>query len=72
MTRCICSTAYVFRQLVKARLAYPVSKSATVEYLKNHFDEDVNLSRIYRYMDKLYNTQQEEVQRISVQHIFYT
>ena len=43
MTRCICSTAYVFRQLVKARLAYPVSKSATVEYLKNHFDEDVSL-----------------------------
>ena len=32
----------VFRQLVKARLAYPVSKSATVEYLKNHFDEDVS------------------------------
>ena len=29
----------VFRKLVKARLAYPTSKAATVEYLKNHFDE---------------------------------
>lgn len=27
----------VFRQLVKARLSYPASKAATVEYLKNHF-----------------------------------
>ena len=27
----------VFRRLVKARLSYPASKSATVEYLKNHF-----------------------------------
>ena len=33
-----------FRQLVKARLAYPASKAATAEYLKNHFDEDVSLS----------------------------
>ncbi|MDD7304200.1 MAG: transposase, partial [Prevotellaceae bacterium] len=32
----------VFRKLVKARLSYPTSKAATVEYLKNHFDEDVN------------------------------
>lgn len=48
----------IFRQLVKARLSYPASKAATVEYLKNHFDEDVDLSRIYRYLDKLatYNT----------------
>ena len=38
----------VFRKLVKARLAYPTSKAATVEYLKNHFDEDVDLSKIYR------------------------
>ena len=68
MTRCICSTAYVFRQLVKARLAYPVSKSATVEYLKNHFDEDVSLSKIYRYLDKLSDNQHEIVQGISVMH----
>ncbi len=40
----------VFRKLVKARLAYPTSKAATVEYLKNHFDEDVDLSKIYRYL----------------------
>lgn len=56
------------RQLVVARLCQPLSKLATVDYLKRHFDEDVNLSKIYRYLDKLYNSQQELVQQISVKH----
>jgi len=56
------------RQLVISRLGHPLSKSASVEYLKSHFNEDVNLNKIYRYMDKLYNGQQEEIQRISVEH----
>lgn len=60
----------ILRQLVVARMCQPMSKMATVEYLKSHFDEDVNLSKIYRYLDKLYNTQQEQVQRISVEHTF--
>jgi len=58
----------IFRKLVQSRLSYPSSKSATVEYLKNHFDEDVNLSRIYRYLDKLNHTQQDKIQDISVVH----
>ena len=57
-----------FRQLVKARLAYPASKAATAGYLKNHFDEDVSLSKIYRYLDKLSDNQHETVQDISVLH----
>lgn len=58
----------IFRQLVIARLSQPMSKAATVEYLKSHFDEDVQLHRIYRYLDKLYNTQQKKIQQISVEH----
>ena len=58
----------MFRKLVKARLSYPASKTGTVEYLKNHFDDDVNLSRIYRYLDKLSGRQHEVVQDISVRH----
>jgi transposase len=58
----------VFRHLVKARLSYPASKAATVEYLKNYFDEDVNLSRIYRYLDRLNDSQRHIVQDISVHH----
>lgn len=58
----------IFRKLVKARLSYPASKSATAEYLKNHFDEDVSLSKIYRYLDKLSDSQHRIVQDISVRH----
>ena len=59
---------YILRQLVISRLTQPMSKSATIEYLKAHFDEDLHLDKIYRYMDKLYNTQQESIQKISVEH----
>lgn len=58
----------IFRKLVKARLSYPASKAATVEYLKNHFDDDVSLSKIYRYLDKLSESQHNTVQDISVEH----
>ena len=37
----------VFKKLVIARLSFPSSKAATVEYLKNHFDEDVDLSKMH-------------------------
>src|SRR5690606_5334360 len=58
----------ILRHLVTARLSQPMSKAATVEYLKSHFDQDVKLHNIYRYLDKLYNTQQEKIQEISVVH----
>lgn len=58
----------VLRHLVIARLSQPRSKLATVEYLKSYYDEDVNLDKIYNYMDKLYDTQQGLVQRVSVEH----
>lgn len=58
------------RQLVVARLCQPMSKMTTVEYLKSHFDEDVPLNKTYRYLDKLYNTQQELAPMISVYHTF--
>lgn len=58
----------ILRHLAIARVSQPRSKLATVEYLKSYYDEDVDLGRIYRYMDKLYKTQKEQVQQISVEH----
>lgn len=58
----------ILRHLAIARVCQPMSKVATVEYLKSYFDEDVQLHNIYRYMDRLYNTQQEKIQKISVSH----
>lgn len=58
----------VFRKLVLSRLSFPASKAATVEYLKNYYDEDIDLSKIYRYLDKLNDRHKETVQEISVRH----
>lgn len=58
----------ILRHLVIARICQPMSKAATVDYLKSYFDEDVELVKIYRYMDKLYSSQKELVQEISVAH----
>jgi hypothetical protein len=58
----------ILRHLVIARVSKPMSKLATAEYLKSHCDLDADLNHIYRYMDKLYNTQMEPAQQISVAH----
>ena len=58
----------IFRSLVIARLSFPSSKRATVEYLKSYFDEDYDLHKIYRYLDSLNDTKREEIQAISVRH----
>ena len=58
----------VFRKLVQSRLSFPASKSATVEYLKNYYDEDLDLSKIYRYLDKLNDRHKHQIQDISVHH----
>ncbi len=58
----------VFRHLVISRISQPSSKAGTVDYLKSYFDKDVELHKIYRYLDKLHGSQQELVQQISVEH----
>ena len=58
----------ILKHLVIARISQPSSKLATQEYLKSYYDEDVDLSNIYRYMDKLYDTRMEEAHKISIEH----
>ena len=58
----------ILKQLVISRLCQPSSKAGTVDYLKSHFDEDVKLHKIYRYLYHLHNTLQEKIQQISVEH----
>jgi transposase len=58
----------ILKHLVIARLCQPSSKAGTVDYLKSYFDEDVELHKIYRYLDRLHNTLQEKIQQISVTH----
>ena len=56
----------ILRHLVIASVSQPASELAIVAYLKSYYDEDI--CAIYRCMDKLYNTQREIVQQISVKH----
>ena len=52
----------ILKHLVISRICQPRSKVATVDYLKSYFDEDIELHKIYRYLDKLHDGQKEIVQ----------
>jgi len=58
----------IFKQLVIFRIAYPKSKLKTVEYIKRFTKINWNEDKIYRYLDKLYYHQKEQIQQISYQH----
>jgi len=58
----------IFRALVISRICQPLSKLATINYLKSHFDEDAEQHKIYRYLDKLQDSQKDTIQKISVEH----
>ena len=58
----------ILKHLVVSRICQPRSKLATVDYLKSYFDEDIELHKIYRYLDKLSDTQKDKIQQISVSH----
>ena len=58
----------ILRDLVVARICEPASKRSTLEYLKDYFDEDYTLNKVYYYLDKLGSKQKNTVRRISVEH----
>ncbi len=58
----------IFKQLVLYRLVYPSSKLKTTEYLYRYQQIDWDENKVYRYLDKLFNTQKELVQQISYAH----
>jgi transposase len=58
----------LFKDLVLYRLVYPKSKLKTTEYLYRFAHKTYSEDDVYRYMDKLYNTQKEQVQQISYNH----
>ncbi|MHB9012987.1 MAG: IS1634 family transposase [Ignavibacteriaceae bacterium] len=58
----------LFRHLVITRLVYPVSKLKTVDYLYKYKGIDVNIDKVYRYLDRLHHNQLTLVQQISYRH----
>jgi transposase len=58
----------LFRHLVIARLAFPLSKLKTIDYLFRYQGVSLNIDSIYRFMDKLNDTLKYQVEQISYQH----
>lgn len=56
------------RQLVVSRVCQPMSKLATVDYLRRYCGHDVDINKLYRYMDKLDESMRDKVQQVSVEH----
>jgi len=58
----------IFKDLVLARLCNPSSKLKTSDYLLKYKEKDIPVQKIYRYLDKLYSNQKENIQQISYNH----
>jgi transposase len=58
----------LFRHLVIARLAFPLSKLKTIEYLYRFEGVMLNIDTIYRFLDKLNSQLKEQVEQIAFTH----
>jgi transposase len=58
----------LFRHLVMARLAFPLSKLKTVDYLYRFQGVRLEISNIYRFLDKLNDSLKEQVEQICFRH----
>lgn len=58
----------LFRHLVVCRLAFPLSKLKTVDYLYRYQGININIDSVYRFLDKLHNLLQKKVEQIAFEH----
>lgn len=58
----------LFRHLVVARIAFPLSKLRTSEYLKRYTGIDYPVDKIYRFLDKVSDTYKEKIEEITFQY----
>ena len=60
----------LFRHLVIARLAFPLSKLKTTEYLYRYQGITLEADTIYRFMDKLNSKLKQKVEQIAYKHTY--
>ncbi len=58
----------LFRHLVIARLAFPLSKLKTIEYLYRYQGVLLDIDAIYRFLDKLNNQLKQQAEQIAFAH----
>lgn len=57
-----------FRHLVISRLAFPLSKLKTIDYLQRYQGLHLNIDSIYRFLDKLSGKLKNQVENITFTH----
>lgn len=58
----------LFKHLVVARLAYPLSKLKTIEYLYRYQGISLDINTVYRFLDKLNEKLKTTVEQIAFDH----
>lgn len=58
----------LFRHLVISRLAFPLSKLKTIDYLYRYQGVTLNINTVYRFLDKLNRELKQQVEQIAYQH----
>jgi transposase len=58
----------LFRHLVIARLAFPLSKLKTIEYLYRYQGTSLDIDAVYRFLDKLNDKLKPQVEKIGFAH----
>ncbi len=58
----------LFRHLVIARLAFPLSKLKTIDYLYRFQGVTLAIYTVYRFLDKLNNNLKDQVEQIAFRH----
>jgi hypothetical protein len=58
----------LFRHIVLARLVYPVSKLKTTEYLAENHCINVDVSTVYRFLDRFHKQYKDKVELIVYEH----
>jgi transposase len=61
-------TEELFRHLVISRLAFPLSKLKTIDYLYRFQGINLEISSVYRFLDKLNDKLKDQVEQISFKH----
>ena len=58
----------LFRHLIISRLAFPLSKLKTVEYIYRYQGIHLSIDKVYRFLDKLNNKLKDKVEQIAFAH----
>lgn len=58
----------LFRHLVISRLAYPGSKLKTVDYLRRYQGVELQIDRLYRFLDEMNDRHKEAAEQIAFEH----